>query len=300
MRFGVFANPEDAALMRDVGFDYIELHIREHLRPSESSAAWAKTGDTLKSMALPAEAAACLLPETMPVIGPQRDMTALQNYMQRAAKRAQQLGIQRLVFGSGPARVRPAHFDVEQTMTQLTEFTRMAGQMCAHHGVTLVIEHLNQSETNTLNRLSQAHDLYARVDHPNVAMMVDSYHYGLERENEYAIIALGNTIRHVHVAEPDRNRYEPGAYLETDRADQSFDFETFFCWLRKVGYDERITIECNWSGPISQCAQKSLAYLRKCWDVAGRCESLPPDASTPQTSPPHASPPQASQHPSNL
>src|SRR5688500_15748700 len=131
--------------------------------------------------------------------------------MQRVAKRAKRLGIERLVFGSGGARKRPAGVDEETARVHLAEFTRMAGEVCAHHGVTLVIEHLNRGETNTLNTLAEARDLCEGVDHPGVQMLVDSYHYGLEKENDQAVLDLDGTLRHVHVAEVV-GRVQPGAH----------------------------------------------------------------------------------------
>ncbi len=162
-------------------------------------------------LALPIEAANVLVPRTLPVVGAHRDMETLRTYMQRITARARYLGIQQLVFGSGGARRRTSEVSEGEAMDHLAEFCRMAGDLCAEHDLTLVVEHLNKGETNTINSLADELTLIERVRHPAVQALVDSYHYGLERESEEAIILLGDYIRHVHVAEPV-DRVQPGAH----------------------------------------------------------------------------------------
>lgn len=132
----------------------------------------------------------------------------------------------------------------------------------------MVVEHLHAGECNTINKLDETRDICEAVSHPWLTALVDSFHYGMEKDSEQAIIDLGSLIRHVHVAEPD-GRAEPGLPASPDNA---FDFEHFFCLLRKIGYDERISIEAKWSGPIAQKGPAVVEFLRETWNDAGQCE----------------------------
>ncbi len=264
MRLGYCGNIEDAGKARDAGFDFLEVNAQKVLRGLEDDATW--TPPAPGSCALPIEAANALLPQTLPVIGAKRDPAALKTYLQRVAHRAQIVGIRRIVFGAGAARRRPDDLDLHTATEHLAEFCQLAGDALQPHGVTLVIEHLNAKETNTLNKLSQAKSLCERVDHPAVALLVDTYHYGLEHETERAVLDLGDELRHVHLAEP-HGRGQPGVAPE-----HPFDFENFFCLLRKIGYDDRISVEANWTAPLDQAGPACVQLLRQAWEESGRSE----------------------------
>ena len=261
MRLGMVSSVDDAAAMRDAGFDYLDVNIVKTLAGTLDDSQWRPPTD----LALPAEAGAVLLPPELPVVGPQRDVGALTQYMQRVARRAGQLGIKVLVFGSGKARRRPDDVTPDQAMRQIVEFCRLAGDACAEHDITLAVEHLKRPETNTINTLGQLHQVLEKVDHPRVAALVDSYHFGLEPDNHADdLLSLGGRIAHVHLAEPS-GRHEPG---QPAQPEQAFDFEDFFSLLRKAGYDGRFSLEVKLTGPIDQVCPPCLATLRQTWDAS--------------------------------
>lgn len=270
MRLGCCGTLDDAQVIHDAGFDFLEVNVQGVLKGELSTSDWEAQAPDFAKLPLPIEAANCLVPGSMPIVGPSRDMTALQNYMQRIAGRAQRVGIKRLVFGSGGARKRPDSVTPEVAMEQLIEFSAMAAEVCAHHEVMVVVEHLNQGECNTINKLEETRAVCEGVGNPNLMALVDTYHYGLEKETEQAVLDLGSMIRHVHIAEPD-GRGEPGNPASPQNA---FDFDDFFCLLRKIGYDERVSIEATkWSGPLAEKAPAVVTMLRESWAKAGRCES---------------------------
>ncbi len=264
MRFGSCGSINDAQVLKDAGFDFLEVNIQGVLKGDEPSSTWDAAAPDPANVVLPIEAANSLVPGNRPVVGPKRDMNGLQDYMQRVAKRGQRLGIKRFVFGSGGARKRPEGVSEKECQAQLEEFTRMAGEVCAHHDIVLVIEHLNKGETNTLNALDECAALCNQIDLPSVQMLVDSYHFGLEKEKMSSVISLGNTLRHVHVAEVV-GRSQPGVRVPEAKESDMFDFVDLFQALRKIGYDERVSIECKWTGPMAEHAAASLKYLKKAW-----------------------------------
>ena len=268
MRLGCCGTIDDAAKIHQAGFDFLEVNIQAVLQGDISCKVW-QAPETDK-LPLPIEAANSMVPGSLPIIGPQRDVARLAKYMERTAKRAGRLGIERLVFGSGKARQRPEDISPEQAWEELVEFTAVAAKACGEHGVTLVIEHLNAGECNMINKLDEARALCEAVGHPNCMGLVDSYHFGLENDTEQAVLDMGPILRHVHLAEPDAGRGEPG---HPAAAGQGFDFEDFFCLLRKAGYQDRISIEARWSGPVEEKGPGVVQFLREAWTAAGRCES---------------------------
>jgi D-psicose/D-tagatose/L-ribulose 3-epimerase len=273
MRFGCCGGLGEADKYKRAGFDYIEVGVQAALKGRDDDAAWAASAPDVDKLPLPVEAANGLVPADLPIVGPARDLATLQLYMRRVGERAKRLGITRLVFGSGGARKRPDGVSGDEAMDHLVEFCRIAGDAVAPHGVVLVIEHLNRKETNTINSLADELELIERTNHPAVQALVDSYHYGLENEKDAALLNLGDRVRHVHVAEPI-NRVQPGGHgaFGDPGADKAWDFEHFFCLLRKIGYDERISFEGRWTGEVEDLAPPMLQMLRGTWQAAGRCE----------------------------
>jgi len=265
MRFGVCGSIEQAQMVADAGFDYAEVGVRDVLDPTTPSKQWQPPD--LDALPLPIETANGLLPGEMKIVGPKRDMTALQDYMQRAAKRAEQLGISRLVFGSGAARRRPNEVDQDTAWGQLCDFTRMAGEVCRHHGVTLTVEHLNEKETNTVISLAEAEKLRQDVGHDNVTLLVDSYHLGTGGEGIDAVTPVVEHVDHVHVAEVEGRGY-PGRNSEPDAPGEPSDFAGLFEALKSGGYDQRMSIECAWpkdEAAKSDAMKRSCGFLRKLW-----------------------------------
>ena len=264
MRFGCCGAVEDAALFKDLGFDFLEIHIQTLLRGDVDDATWAATAPDVDKVALPIEAGNCLVPGSLPLVGPQCDMDALAIYMQRVAARAKKMGLSILVFGSGGARRRPDDVPAEIAIKQIQAFTRMAAEACDKHGVLLVIEHLNKGEDNMLNSLAQVLALHEKVDHRGCQTLVDSFHFGLENETDQTLLALGDTLRHVHVSEVV-DRAEPGAH--GDDAEKAFDFKHFFSVIKQLGYDDRMAIEARWQKPVAEAGAASLALLKRAWDA---------------------------------
>jgi len=265
MRLGCCGSIDQSETYKSAGFDFVEVNIQGVLKGTVDDQTWAADAPNPDTLALPIEAANCLVPGNMPIVGPDRDFDALTVYMNRVAERARKLGIQRLVFGSGGARKRPAGVEPDDAFKQLVAFAQMAGDACGGNDVVLVIEHLNKGETNTLNSLEACMQLHEAVQHPHVQVLVDSYHYGLEDEDDEALLTIGDHLMHVHIAEPI-DRIQPGGH---DDPSKSFDFEHFFALCRKLGYDERVSFEGKWTKPVEEIGSTTAALIRDAWARAG-------------------------------
>lgn len=264
MRLGCCATIAEAAAVKAAGFDFLEVNIQQSLQGLVSDTEWAPMARQLQASPLPVEAANALVPGSLPVVGPKRDLQVLSRYVAAVAARAARVGIRRLVFGSGAARKRPDEVAPDLAWDHLVEFVSLAGEACAKHDVVLVIEHLNRRETNTINTLAEARRLCEEVNLPAVATLVDSFHYGLENETDEALLDLDGTLQHVHVAEPI-GRLQPGAH---QAGPDAYDFDTFFSLLQKIGYDQRVSFEGTWKNSLADDGPACVKLLRQTWDRA--------------------------------
>ncbi len=112
-------------------------------------------------------------------------------------------------------------------------YQSLTGTLAANR-VTLAIEPLNRFETYFLNTAADAAALCDQVDHPNVGILLDTFHANIEEKNIGAAYrTAGRHLKHVHACENDRGT--PGSgHVEWDAV---------FAALRALGYDGWLTIE---------------------------------------------------------
>jgi sugar phosphate isomerase/epimerase len=253
MIYGVCAEPENAATLAEAGFEFVELHVQRHLRPEADEAAFLPQLEQIQAAALPCAAANCFIPGHLKITGPQVDFDGLARYVEAACERARRAGIETIVFGSGGARAIPECFDRRQAWGQLLDFGRMLGPVAERYGITIAVEPLNRGESNVLNSVDEGARYVREVDRASVMLLVDGYHWALERESVEDIVAAGPLLCHAHIA-TYRTRLSPGA--------EPCDFRPFFQALKDGGYDGRIAIEGKWDDMPGQAAE-ALAQLKR-------------------------------------
>ncbi len=278
MRLGCRGSLKQHRLISRAGFDFLQVDAQIVLRGEESSRMWERSVPDLSKLAIPVEVADHLVPADWSIIGPQRDPVRLQSYMQRVAKRAEQLGIGCLVFDGGPLHW-PETVDRQTAWIHLEQFTQMAGQVCAHHGVTLAIRPLSASATAMMMTLDRTRHLCEHVEHPNVGVLVDSDHFRQQDLPDDAVLGLHDHLKHVHICEPDiallatmhskygTNRSETPPGLLADMLDLDY----IVCVLRKAGYRERITVAAREPGPPPE-AWVWVPLLRRVWNESARSD----------------------------
>lgn len=108
------------------------------------------------------------------------------------------------------------------------------GPALAQHNVTIAIEPLNRFETYFLNTAADAVALVREIGHPNVGLLVDTFHANIEEKSiAGAIRGCADVLCHVHISENDRST--PG--LGNVRWAENFDT------LREVNYNGWLMIE---------------------------------------------------------
>lgn len=258
MRFGICASFRDVAAFKNVTFDYLEEHVQRFLIPEQPQEAFEELWREARRLPVPIEAANSLLPPDLALVATPTqsvDTQRLQRYMRTTLRRAEQVGIRVIVFGSGAARACPSDYDKEDAVRQIGEHLAQWSEWAGEHGVQIVLEPLRYEETNTLNTVTEAGSLVNHVKTSGARLLIDTYHMACNQEDPASILPYAPLLEHVHVAEK-QERVAPGRYGEDQRP--------YFSVLRLGGYDKRISIECNWQD-LSAEAESGVAVLRDQW-----------------------------------
>jgi len=263
MRIGCDVPLDQAQQAQAAGYDYIEIHTQSVLRGCEPSSVWDLQAPDPDQLPLPIEVANHMLPNDLPVIGPQRNMMDLQNYTQRIVKRAQRLGVRCLVFDSDHANRCPDGVSRDMAWDHLTEFTRMAGEIGAHHGVTFAVKPVaSSSAAGVIQTIEQAGSLCDRVDHRCVGIAIDGSLLEESLATDQAVLELGDRLMHV---------YSPGLTDDlSQNSEQKIGLEYFFCLLRKAGYNQRVTVNIKQPDMATTDGWGDIRRVRDAWVRSGQ------------------------------
>jgi len=251
LKLGVCTN--DVAGAVKYGFDYIEPSAADIAAMSEDK--FREYADQVLSSPIRCEAFNSFIrrPELV-VLGNEVPTAALNDYMEACLMRCRKLGASIVVWGSAGSRKVPDGFSRERARQQIAEFLRMAGDIAGRYEIVIAIEPLRQQESNILNSGEESLEMVRMVKHPNVRMIIDYYHMREENENPRIVETAKNEIVHLHFANPAGRIWprDPGE----DR-----DYESFFRYLKNVGYTGRISIEGQ--GSFEADAVRSLAFFKQ-------------------------------------
>lgn len=245
MLFGICGGPEIASTVKAGGYDYLEINVSSHLIGEAPEEDFAPILKQIRTCGLPCLAANVFVPGHLKITGPEVDFTRLRRYCEIVMVRAEQIGLQAIVFGSGGARKIPEGCTRAQAYEQLLAFGRMVAPLAERHGVKIAVEPLNRGETNVLNSVAEGLQYVKDINHPAFRLLVDGYHWARENEPTADIVAAGPWLEHAHIA-TYAQRLAPGA--------EPCDFTPFFRALKDAGYDKRLSIEGGWADLPAQAA----------------------------------------------
>ena len=120
---------------------------------------------------------------------------------------------------------------LEQSVKSMREIVKTA-EDC---GVTYCVEAVNRFETCLINTAREALDYVARVDSPNIGVLLDTYHMNIEETSIADAIRMvgGKRLRNFHTGE--NNRTAPGR--------GHLDWDEIFGVLAEIGYTGPIVSE---------------------------------------------------------
>jgi sugar phosphate isomerase/epimerase len=261
MKFGICASFRDIFSLNTISFDYLEESVQRFLVPEQPQEYFEALLTEARQLPIPIEAANVLLPSNLPLVATptrQVDMVRLERYIKTALRRAEQAGIRVIVFGSGGARACPPGYDHHDAMQQIGHHLATWSEWARDHGVQFVLEPLRYEETNILNTVAESGALVTQLASSGARLLIDTYHMACNGEDPETMAPYISLIAHVHVAER-QDRAAPGKHGENLRP--------YFAVLRQGGYDQRISIECNWNDFPVQVNQ-AIAVLREQWHIA--------------------------------
>jgi sugar phosphate isomerase/epimerase len=258
MRYGVCAPYREVTALETYPFDFVEEHVQNFLLPERPEEDFEEVWREARTLPVPIEAARSLFPADLVLVETPTqpvDRKRLERYVKTVLQRAERVGIRIIVFGSGGARICPPGYSHDDAVRQIGNHFAQWDQWAENHGVQIVLEHLPADETNMLNTVTEAGKLLASMGKSDSSLLIDVYHMSRNHEPPESILPWGPLISHVHVAEVQQ-RAAPGRFGQ--------DFRPYFSILHQVGYDRRISIECNWQNFAIE-VNPAIETLREQW-----------------------------------
>ena len=247
--FGACRPPEDAKLLASVGYDFFEYGVAFVLDPEKDGEWWKRQRDMLLSLPIPMRSCNGFIPGTFRLTGPKAEHAAALDYAETALRRAEEVGVKTVVFGSGGARNVPGDFTgpgeqkpkLEEGTAQYTDFCR---KLCARvadlKAVTVVIEPLRPNESNIINFVWQGLQICEDVASPHLAQLADIFHMMMGRESAESIVKAGPLLKHCHIASYGTRQF-PGSDPKTVCR-----LKPYFDALKSIGYAGGVSCECGW------------------------------------------------------
>jgi len=252
MKLGWCAPIDNAGIIAKAGFDFIEVPLAPFGLEDQKSLAAAKKA--IAASPLPAWAFNIFLPREMRVVGADIDLDGVKSYLGRAAELLAHAQSKIVVFGSGRARNIPEGFDRDKAEAQFIDTLHWCAEALKGSETTLVIEPLNRKESNIVNSVAEGVRFAKAVNRREIRVLADLYHMDEENEPLSEVATHIDWLSHIHLA--DTGRFNPGT--------GSYDYNTFFGYLKTAGYRGMLSVECTVKNPEADMRQ-SLAFLRQHW-----------------------------------
>jgi D-psicose/D-tagatose/L-ribulose 3-epimerase len=240
------------------GFDYVELPLARLTALSEEE--FQEVKKRVAASGIRCESCNDCFPAELRLTGPQADMGQIEAYLRKAFARAEELGVQIVVFGSGGAKTAPEGFPLDQAFEQVVAVGKLMAPLAKEHGIVIAIEPLRKPECNLINSFREGVELARRIDHENMKVLMDMYHMTWEKESPDIMREYGKEfLRHIHFANPKLGAKDERTY---PAALDEWDYQPFIDAVKACGYDGRISLEAYCSD-FEEQAPKALQFLRE-------------------------------------
>lgn len=190
--------------------------------------------DFTQTEGIPCLASNGMFPGDMPLVGNAVDYSVIDEYLDKTGERLAKLGGKTVVFGSGRARRCPDDFSYETATEQLICLCsdHIAPYM-KKHGLICAIEPLRTSECNMITTARRGFEICKAANVPEIKLLIDLFHFDMEKEEREGILNYKGYLRHIHVASATNDRKYP-------RLDDGTDYKQFIELLREVEYEPRL------------------------------------------------------------
>ena len=240
MKIGVWATPDKARLISELGYDYIEAEFAKLAALDED--AFREQTALLENASLPAEAFCIFFTGANKLYAPDGDqaplLRELADYAGRGFARAAAWGGKIAVIGSGDARKIPEGMTREEVEAQFSRVLAVCGDAAERHGMRIVVEPLWTAACNYINTVAEGAAAARLAGHGAVGLLADYYHMSKNGDDVDSLPRYADLLWHVHYGGPeDRGAPVPG--------DEDI-LARFASVLAKCPRAERISLECYW------------------------------------------------------
>ena len=240
----------------EAGVDYYECGFGNLVNLDEEN--FQKAKNLLEEYNIPVFAANSFLPGDLKVVGDNVDYKALEAYLDKGFKRAKELNVKVVVFGSGAARSYPDGYSHEKATDQLAFFLKeYASPKAEEAGCTVVMEPLRFGESKMIHTVKDGVEIGEKSGKNNVLGLADLYHVYGNDDNIEEIVSLKNKVYHSHIAEPVNRTYP----FATDSDEVKAIYKAFISALKKSGC-ETISIEAR-TDDYANDIKNSVNFLRE-------------------------------------
>lgn len=231
MRFGLCTVIDNIDKIEKIGYDYLETSVTKLSDMPEPE--FKEKIKLVNDSSIDVECFNVLFPKSMCLLDNSEDWDYVSGYLHKAFERIKMLDGKIVVFGSGKCRACMPGMSFDVGHRRLLEVVSKTGEIADKFGITIVVEPLNTSESNTVNTVAEGAILRADVNMKNVGLLADSYHMFRENESLANIERVGE-LAHTHVALLDGRKYPV-------IADPML--KEFFKSLNSINYTGRVSVE---------------------------------------------------------
>ncbi|MDD6276155.1 MAG: sugar phosphate isomerase/epimerase [Clostridia bacterium] len=209
----------------------------------------------------PFEAANCMIPGSIRVVGDEVDYDRIDEYLEKAFDTAHYLGVEQVIFGSSGARNIPDGYDRDKAYAQLKIYLKdHVAPLCDKYDMYCAIENLSYSESNVFNTLEESYKMVEACGSDRIKALVDFYHFGRNNDSTEWLYRCKDIISHIHTASVLNDRFFPAP---GDGEDYSVQVNL----LRDIGYDRRqgrISFEARVPDgkPLADCFKESVDIFK--------------------------------------
>lgn len=228
-----------------LGYDFVELPLAQVMDLKNEE--FAGLTEELRELSLPCACCNNFFPAFLRITGDKAAPSGvLDAYLEKALYRTAVLGADKVIFGSSGAKNIPEGFPYDKAYEQLIGVLRRVAAIAEPLGIMVGLEPLNNLEGNLIRNLEESARLMKDVSSPQIRLMVDYYHFSMEKEKLETLGRWMDQIIHVHIA-------SPGGRTFPRREDMKF-----LTALEKGGYKGGVSIEAYSGHP-----QYDLAAVKK-------------------------------------
>ncbi len=232
---GIAAGLDKAENLKQAGAEFLTLGVGNFLVPDQPDEVFAKNLEKLAAAPLPLLTCnGFIRPANLRCVGADANHDAVLAWSDTAFQRLKRAGGKFIVFGSSGARALRDGWPRDKADAQFTSLLQRMGALAEKHDVGVVVEALQSSECNYINRISQTAALIRAAAHPRIRVLADLFHMAREGDTPEDLKKAADVVAHIEIAEV-RERTVPGVHGD--------DFRPWFRILRDAGYRGAICIE---------------------------------------------------------